>query len=124
MNSAAMIAGELGYDPRTLPGDFDGGVRAMIARRMWWVGELSGELCFFCNVGAWSPQTAQLQSIWTPPGMRGTGLATSALIGVCHKLLEEVPSLSLYVNDFNATAIRLYQRVGFKIVGEFQSILF
>jgi predicted GNAT family acetyltransferase len=124
LNSAAMIAGELGYDPRTLPGDFDGGVRQMIERRMWWVGERSGELCFFCNVGAWSAHTAQLQSIWTPPALRGQGLATSALIGVCRKLLEEVPTLCLYVNAFNEAAIRLYERAGFRVVGEFQSILF
>jgi ribosomal protein S18 acetylase RimI-like enzyme len=123
-NSAQMILGELGYDPRTIPGDFVGGVRQMIARRMWWVGERAGELCFFCNVGAWSPRTAQLQSIWTPPALRGSGLATLALIGVCRQLLQEVPSLCLYVNDFNTAAIRLYERAGFSTVGEFQSILF
>ena len=123
-NSAAMIAGELGYDPRTLPGDFAGGVAQMIERRMWWVGERDAKICFVCNVGAWSPHTAQLQSIWTPEKLRGKGLATSALIGVCRNLLEEVPSLCLYVNDFNDVAIKLYERAGFRVVGEFQSILF
>ena len=123
-SSAEMILGELGYDPRALPVDFAGGVSQMIARRMWWVGERDGTLCFFCNVGAWSSQTAQLQSIWTPPSMRGAGLATSALAGVCRQLLQDVPTLSLYVNDFNLAAIRLYERVGFRSVGEFQTLLF
>ncbi|HEY5258576.1 MAG TPA: GNAT family N-acetyltransferase [Candidatus Baltobacteraceae bacterium] len=123
-SSAEMILGELGYDPRALPADFAGGVSQMIARRMWWVGERDGVLCFFCNIGAWSSQTAQLQSIWTPPSMRGAGLATSALAGVCRQLLKDVPTLSLYVNDFNRAAIRLYERVGFRPVGEFQTLLF
>jgi predicted GNAT family acetyltransferase len=81
-------------------------------------------LCFFCNVGAWSPQTAQLQGIWTPPALRGRGLATAALAAVCRTLLNVVPTLSLYVNDFNAPAVALYRRLGFRDAGELQTLLF
>ena len=123
-NSAAMIAGELEYDPRRSSPEFTANVRTMIERRLWWVGEYYGRLAFFCNVGPWSPATAQLQGIWTPPDLRGRGLATSALGAVCEKLLALSPTLSLYVNDFNAPAIALYERVGFETVAEFQTILF
>lgn len=123
-NSAAMIAGELEYDPRRSSPEFTANVRTMIERRLWWVGEYYGRLVFFCNVGPWSPATAQLQGIWTPPDMRGRGLATSALGAVCDKLLALSPTLSLYVNDFNSAAISLYERVGFETVAEFQTILF
>ncbi len=123
-NSAMMIAQELQYDPRRSSPEFTANVRAMIDRGLWWVGESFGRLCFFCNVGPWSPQTAQLQGIWTPPEMRGRGLATSALGAVCERLLGMSPSLSLYVNDFNERAIALYDRAGFNTVAEFQTILF
>lgn len=123
-NSASMIAGELEYDPRRSSPEFTANVRAMIDRRLWWVGEYYGRLAFFCNVGPWTPQTAQLQGIWTPPDLRGRGLATSALGAICDKLLTMSPTLSLYVNDFNAPAIALYERVGFETVAEFQTILF
>jgi len=123
-NSASMIAAELEYDPMRSSPEFTSNVRAMIDRGLWWVGESLGRLCFFCNVGPWSPQTAQLQGIWTPPELRGKGLATAALGAVCDRLLEVTPTLSLYVNDFNDRAIALYLRIGFKTVSEFQTILF
>ena len=123
-NSALMIAQELAYDPMRSSPEFTSNVRAMIERGLWWVGESLGRLCFYCNIGPWSPQTAQLQGIWTPPDMRGKGLATAALSAVCDRLLGMTPTLSLYVNDFNTPAIALYERVGFTVVSEFQTLLF
>lgn len=123
-NSAAMIRHELEYDPMVRDPGFVAGIAQMIQRRLWWVGESGGVLCFFCNVGPWSERTAQLQGIWTPPAMRGRGLAGAALSGVCKALLTSVPTLSLYVNDFNDDAIRLYERTGFRAVSEFQTLLF
>jgi RimJ/RimL family protein N-acetyltransferase len=122
-NSAAMIAAELETDPREDP-DFDSTIRRMIRLRLWWVGELDDRLSFFCNIGAWSPYTAQLQGIWTPPDLRNRGIAGSALSGICRELLQVFPTLSLYVNDFNLPAIRLYRRLGFADAGELQTILF
>ncbi len=123
-NSAAMIAGEIESDPQREMGDFGSGIRRMIRLGLWWVGESDGELCFFCNVGAWSAQTAQLQGIWTPPRFRRRGMATAALGAICRTLLCMTPTLSLYVNDFNAPAIALYRRLGFRDVGELQTIFF
>lgn len=122
-NSAAMIAGELETDPRDDP-DFDASIRRMIRLRLWWVGELESRLCFFCNIGAWTPHTAQLQGIWTPSDLRNRGIASSALSAICDRLLHIFPTLSLYVNDFNLPAIRLYRRLGFKETGELQTLLF
>jgi hypothetical protein len=122
-SSASMIAHELEYDPRSDRTSFDIGVRQMIERRLWWVGESSGRICFFCNIGPWSNRTAQLQGIWTPPELRGRGLATAALGAICGRLFEVFPTLSLYVNDFNERAVALYRRLGFQHVGDFTSVL-
>ncbi len=122
--SAQMIAQELDYDPRRSGADFAANVRQMIDRRLWWVGESYARLCFFCNIGPWCRRTAQLQGIWTPPELRGKGLATAALGAICDRLLEVTPTLSLYVNDFNKPAIALYRRVGFDHVGDYQTLLF
>ncbi|MHB8177873.1 MAG: GNAT family N-acetyltransferase [Vulcanimicrobiaceae bacterium] len=122
-NSAQMIAYELDSDARAAE-NFDGNIRLMIDRRLWWVGVVDAKLCFFCNIGPWSEQTAQLQGIWSPPELRGQGYATQALSGICAALFKHVPTLSLYVNDFNVAAIALYERVGFQRVGEFTTILF
>jgi RimJ/RimL family protein N-acetyltransferase len=123
-SSAQMIEHELAYDPRRTSPDFVSSVREMIERDRWWVGESNGELCFFCSIGPWCNQTAQLQGVWTPPELRGRGLATAALASICDRLLESSPTLSLQVNDFNAPAIALYRRVGFEHVSDYQTILF
>lgn len=123
-NSAAMIREELEYDPRTPSGEFDANVRATIERGFYWVGEANGELCFFCSAGAFSEHTLQLQGIWTPPHLRGRGFATKALYQVCNELLDDVPTISLYVNDFNHRALALYARLGFQEAGAFRTLLF
>ncbi len=123
-NSAAMISGEIETDARGDSLDFGAGIRRMIRMGLWWVGERDGSLCFYCNVGAWCEKTAQLQGIWTPPEFRDQGIATAALGEICRTLLCMIPTLSLYVNDFNAPALALYRRLGFKEVGEFQTLLF
>ena len=69
-------------------------------------------------------QTLQLQGLWTPPELRGQGLAAASFAAICDRLLEVSPTLSLYVNDFNDAAIALYRRVGFEHVGDFQTMLF
>lgn len=124
INSAQMICEELGYDPRTGSAEFDANVRAAIERGAWWVAEFAGELCFYCSEGPHSPRTLQLQGIWTPPGLRKRGLGSAALFGICKLLLEKHPTLSLYVNDFNAAGLALYQRLGFYRVAEFTTLLF
>ncbi len=122
-NSADMIANELRYDPRERDGGFVANVRRMIERGLWWVGDRRGELCFFCHEGPANENTLQLQGIWTPPALRGRGLAAASLFAIARALLERVPSISLYVNSDNESALRLYSRLGFEQVGEFSTIL-
>jgi uncharacterized protein len=123
-SSARMIAQELDYDPRRSSVEFVTNIRYMIQHNLWWVGVSNGTLCFFCNIGPWCERTAQLQGIWTPPELRGKGLATASLAAIADILLDISPTLSLYVNDFNHDAIALYERVGFEHVSDFQTILF
>jgi predicted GNAT family acetyltransferase len=46
----------------------------------------------------------------------------AAVVAEC--LRSVAPVVSLYVNDFNLPARRVYERVGFKQVGTFASVLF
>ncbi len=122
--SAAMIVGELGYDPRAQRMTFLAGVRRAIELGLWWVWFDGDELRFQCNVGAQTAVTAQLQGVWTPPALRGRGYATRGLAAISRRVLETVPTASLYVNDFNVEAIAVYERVGFVRIGELSTYLF
>jgi RimJ/RimL family protein N-acetyltransferase len=123
-HSAQMIAGEIGGDPLRTNADFRARTARIVERGWWWNYRVGGTLAFMCNVGSAAFGTAQLQGVWTPPGLRGHGHATRALAAIAHRLLDDYATLCLYVNDFNAPAIALYERVGFARAGEFQTILF
>ena len=123
-HSARMSAGELGGDPNRIDPLFRERGEAAIRAGSFWRCRVGGQLVFQCHLGPATVATAQLQGIWTPPEERGRGQATRALATVCTRLLAEHRTLSLYVNSFNERAIALYERVGFRRVGEFSSILF
>ncbi|MFN2528043.1 MAG: GNAT family N-acetyltransferase [Candidatus Baltobacteraceae bacterium] len=123
-NSAAMIEYELGYDPRRTSSGFRWNVRRMIDRGMWWIAIVEGWPSFFCHIGPYSSQTVQLQGVWTAPPARGRGIAKAALSKICAALLEEYPTVSLYVNDFNTAALALYRSLGFRQSGELCTYLF
>ena len=123
-NSAAMIECELGYDPRRATSGFRSNVRRMIDRGMWWIASVQGRAAFFCHVGPHTQATIQLQGVWTMPHVRGQGIAKAALAQICAKLLEDYPTVSLYVNDFNNAALAVYNALGFTQTGELCTLLF
>lgn len=123
-NSGEMILGELGYDPRLNRGGFTAAIRRAVVQGLWWVWVEDGTLRFQLNVGPRTAATAQLQGVWTPSDQRGKGYAALGLEAVARRLFTTEKTLSLYVNDFNAPAIRLYERVGFTRVGTFATFLF
>jgi uncharacterized protein len=113
--SAAMYAEEMGENP--LARDPDGyrrRVRMLTSRGWTYVYEVAGELWFKMDVGCASDRSAQIQGVYVPPELRGRGVGTVAMAACCALAFDRHPNLSLYVNDFNAPAIALYERIGFR----------
>ncbi|WP_433216382.1 GNAT family N-acetyltransferase [Dactylosporangium sp. CS-047395] len=125
--AVAMYTEEVGVSPTA-----DGGERSYRER----IGELvrarrayarfhHGKVVFKAELAVVTRHTAQIQGVWTDPELRGHGLATAGIAAVVRDALRRVaPSVSLYVNDYNLPARRVYERCGFQQVGTFATVLF
>jgi predicted GNAT family acetyltransferase len=77
---------------------------------------------FKADLGSVSGSVCQVQGVWLEPELRGRGLSAAAMAAVVQLARKVVPTVSLYVNDYNLPARATYARVGFSEVGEFATI--
>ncbi|CAA9357535.1 MAG: GCN5-related N-acetyltransferase, FIGfam019367 [uncultured Frankineae bacterium] len=84
-----------------------------------------GRVVFKAEVGAATTTVCQVQGVWVAPELRGQGLSVAGTAAAAVLARARIaPVVSLYVNDFNTAARRAYERVGFRQVGTFTSVLF
>jgi predicted GNAT family acetyltransferase len=83
-----------------------------------------GRVEFKAEIGALSAGSAQVQGVWMRPDLRGRGLGTAAMASVIDLALRLAPTVSLYVNDFNTVARRMYERLGMRQVDTLSTVLF
>lgn len=125
--SIAMFTEEVGVSPTA----GDGGalyrtrVRELVAAGRSFARIDDGRVVFKAEVGAATDRACQVQGVWVDPAWRGRGLSAAGMAAVVEACRRDIaPTVSLYVNDFNAPARRAYERVGFAEVGTLASILF
>lgn len=120
--SVAMYTDEIGSSPfRHGPG-YGSFVRARVeAGDAWGVVE-NGEVIFKADIGPRYANQTQLQGVWLDPRLRGQGLSASLLAGMLVQAQQRFPVVSLYVNDFNTPAIRVYEKLGFQEVGSLATV--
>ena len=125
-----MFIGEVGYDPmRHGRVAYEDRLRHLVrgGRAFLQYGTVDGRraVVFKTEVGALGGPVAQLQGVWVHPSLRGRGLARAGLVGVIAATRATLaPTVSLYVNDFNAPAIAAYEAIGFETVGLFSTVMF
>jgi uncharacterized protein len=123
----AMYTEELGLPP------FSGSARRtyrarlaelIAARRVFVRLDRQGGVAFKAEIGVVSRATSQIQGVWVRPDLRGRGVGTSAMATVVNHALQLAPTASLYVNDFNIPARRLYERLGMHHSATLATVLF
>jgi len=127
--SVAMFTEEVGYDPTRSGGGYAQYVRGLLAtRRSFVVTEDRGgnrRVVFKADIGALWGGIAQVQGVWVHPERRGRGLAPAAMAAVVDQIQAGVaPTVSLYVNDYNAAARAVYAKVGFVQAETYATVLF
>ena len=124
--AAAMFTEELGVSPYrgARPAEYRQRVGETIRDgRAFAVFDDRDQVIFKADIGAVSRRTCQLQGVWVRPDHRGAGLGTAALAAVLRHALAHAPTVSLYVNDFNHAARRVYARLGMHQVDTFATVL-
>jgi uncharacterized protein len=122
-----MYTEEVGVSP--MAEDNGRAHRARVARLLHtqrsYVRMVDGEVVFKADLAAISRQTVQIQGVWVAPQWRGRGIGAAGMAAVVRDALRRVaPTVSLYVNDYNTPARRLYRRCGFRQVGTLATVLF
>lgn len=125
--AVAMYTEEVGVSP--LVDDGGRGYRRRVAdlvqaKRAY--ARFAGDRVIFkAELAIVTRRTTQVQGVWVDPEYRGRGLAAGAMAAVVRDALRRVaPTVSLYVNDYNTPARRVYARCGFAPNGSFATVLF
>lgn len=127
--SAAMFEEEIGFSPMGRDGgaSYRASVSQLVLAGRTFVrtDPRLGDVAFKADLASVTGEVAQIQGVWMAPRLRGQGLAAAAMAAVCAATMADVaPVVSLYVNAYNAPALAVYRRVGFRQVGTFATVLF
>lgn len=125
--AVAMYTEEVGVSPLVEDGgrSYRRRVTDLVRARRAYARIVDGEVIFKAELAVVTRHTAQLQGVWVAPAWRGRGLAAAAMAAVMADALARVaPTVSLYVNDYNVAARRVYDRCGFRAAGAFATVLF
>lgn len=123
--SVSMFREEVGIEPDvTGRGTYRARVAQLVAQGWSYALIEDDQVLFKAEIGAAMPDACQIQGVWVRPDLRGQGLAAPALAAVIRQVRRRTaPVVSLYVNEHNTVARRLYDRLGFRRTATFASIL-
>lgn len=123
--AVAMFTEEIGVDPRV--GDGGRSYRRRVANLInsgrAWARFEDGRVVFKAEVGAMSKRTGQIQGVWVHPDHRGLGLGTTGTATVADAVVASGRTVSLYVNCYNTSARRAYEKIGFRQIATFATVL-
>lgn len=123
----AMFTAEVGISPTKNGGaaSYRNRISELISTRRSFSRIDGDQVTFKAEVGCVGAGVAQLQGVWVNPELRSQGIGAHGLAKVVKLVLQDIaPTVSLYVNDFNLSAIAAYEKVGFKQVDSFATVLF
>jgi predicted GNAT family acetyltransferase len=125
--SVAMHEEEVGVSPEAHGGGaaFRAGVQQAVAAGRSYSRIEDGRVVFKADLAAVTPHACQVQGVWVDPERRGEGIGTAGMAAVVELALRDVaPVVSLYANAYNVSALRTYEKVGFRRTATFSTILF
>lgn len=120
--SVDMYTVEIGSSPFKYGPGYETFVLQRLRQRDAYGIVVDGEVIFKADLGPRHRSQVQLQGVWVQPELRGQGLAVPALAAMLRQVQRRFRRVSLYVNDFNAPALRSYERLGFETIGSLSTV--
>lgn len=112
---AAMAFDESGVNPlKADPEGFRQRCAQRIEKGRVWVWTEGDRLIFKADVIADTPEVSYLEGIYVSPEDRGKGLGLRCLSQLTRDLLRRTKCVCLLANERHQTAIRVYERAGFR----------
>ena len=88
------------------------------AREVYIALDASGGLAGFSVLVMRGAFVGYIQSVAVRDDWRGRGVGTALIAFAERRILSETPNVFICVSSFNAGARRLYERLGYRVVGE------
>jgi predicted GNAT family acetyltransferase len=82
--------------------------------------ELDGQLVGKINTSAESFTRYQIGGVYVRPDCRGRGIATKMAAVFAQELSAQGKGITLFVKKRNPSAIKVYSKVGFKVLGDYR----
>ena len=120
--SVAMYTNEIGVSPFKYGPGYGTFVRSRLELGDAWGVVENGKVIFKADIGPRFGNQTQLQGVWLDPSLRGQGRSASLIAGMLIQAQQQFPVISLYVNDYNTPAIRVYEKLGFQEVGALATV--
>lgn len=122
--AVAMYTEEVGVSPLDPSGGYRSHMRRLVNEGHCFGIVEDGRVLFKSDIGTAYGTICQIQGVWLAPELRGQGASVSAMSSVITLARERYPVVSLYVNDFNTRARKLYERCGMETVDALATILY
>jgi ribosomal protein S18 acetylase RimI-like enzyme len=120
---AQMAFEESGVNPlETDPDGFRQRYLRRIERQRSWVRIENNAVVFKAEVVSDTPHVAYLEGVWVNPDSRSQGQGTNCVLQLSQQLLSRSESVCLFVNEENTSALKFYERMGFKDKESFDTI--
>ena len=94
-----------------------------VRERRWWILQDNGRIVFQVHVGPENERVVQIGGVFTVAEERNRGLATTGVAAMARQLLERRPAVSLFCDEANRAARRVYERLGFEACSYYRSWL-
>jgi predicted GNAT family acetyltransferase len=119
-----MYLEEVGDSPYDASDSYRQYVHSLLRSRRAFGAKTGLDYWFKADVGAATLYVAQVQGVWLDRRYRGQGMSAALMAQALKHIRETWPRVSLYVNDYNVRARRMYAALGFKQVGEMATVLY